>query len=672
MSQGFLPGDELVRRDTGDALYQVVVRIPRIRSIRVLDLEQEEERSLKEDSLRRLVAAGELRVVRKGLDRERHVARRQSPADDEKLQAATRFVRTLDQTRKQFGVSLSKAHAMLVEQNAAAHEPDRLWVPSLSHALRLWGRFLNGQPLRLGDVNKGNRTPRYDDEVIGAVKDLAKTYFLKQGSVWTHLQLTKYINQELHAQALLPSDRAISQRCVKRVIHDELCTDTDLARMDPNDAKSAKAVAKQKIRISGLLERVEQDGLHLPFVVETIYGMSNDIWLVHAIDCCTSVPVGWCLVIGRPNVLETMKCIETILFPKAPRLEQLGIKCDFDFYGTPSQLVLDNGAENKGQRLQRLPQLGIDPYWLRSKNAKGKPFIERLNRSLKEALTTLPGCTRFNGVDGKRDPIALGDKPMKFEELERWIVRFFFEEWVNHPLERLQRSIFVDSTDLGASPRLRFRTLTEHKGYPVPLPPSLEAWRSVVYERVERTLARKTGISYATHQFAGDRLDYLIRQFGETKVQVLVDPDDFRAIYVLDRDGRSLVQLDNTHAPPGTPAYSYVRAAEILKTAFKPGVDSASQAFRRDVFLFSAGLCASPETGSKTTKKTAANRQLESKQTTKQAQDHSAVVRSREKQIPASTQSPALGQPPMSNTQKSWTSVSGLQVLDRKGKKQDQ
>jgi hypothetical protein len=36
----------------------------------------------------------------------------------------------------------------------------------------------------------------------------------------------------------------------------------------------------------------------------------------------------------------------------------------------------------------------------KSRHAHGKPFIERLNRSLKEALETLPGCTRLDAVDG--------------------------------------------------------------------------------------------------------------------------------------------------------------------------------------------------------------------------------------------------------------------------------
>lgn len=462
---------------------------------------------------------------------------------------------------------------------------------------------------------------------------------------------------------------AASRRYVQRVIHYELHTDADLARMDPRDAISAKAVASQRLRISGLLERVEQDGLHLPLVVKTIYGMSEDIWLVHAIDCSTSVPLGWCLVIGSPRATVTLKCIETILFPKAPLLERLGIKCDFDVYGTPSQLVLDNGPETKGSRMQRLPQLGIDPYWLKSKNPQKKPFIERLNRSLKEALTTLPGSTRFKGKDGKRDPIALGDKLMTLEELEQWIVRFLFEEWVNKPLERLKRTIFIERTDLGSTPRLRFLTLTEEKGFPVPLPPSLEAWRSVVYDRFDRTLSRKTGISYANYHFKGDHLPYLIRQFGESEVHVLVDPDDFRMVYVVDRDGRSLVPLVNADAPPGTPAYSFAEAAEILKEASSGEVSSTSSAFRRDIFLRSAGMHAPSEKGSKSPRKSAKG-QTASQKTTQRARRHDAVQRAAEKPVPAAQ--PTLGQPAMGSAQEAWASVAPLKALDRKGNKDSQ
>jgi hypothetical protein len=65
----------------------------------------------------------------------------------------------------------------------------------------------------------------------------------------------------------------------------------------------------------------------------------------------------------------------------------------------------------------------MDVKHCKAKEAQGKPFIERLNRSLKEALQRLPG-TRYEGKDGMRDPEALGDELMTIDALEKWIVRW--------------------------------------------------------------------------------------------------------------------------------------------------------------------------------------------------------------------------------------------------------
>lgn len=676
MNQGFLPGDELVLASTGKTLYEVEKRLPRIQSVRVLDLEKQTECVLAEAPLRLQVALGELRIKRMGVDWEEALSRRQSGADDEKLHAAMRVMQAIEQLRKRYEVSFNKAFCMLREQGRSDDGPERPTLPSRSQAYRWWQRHRAGLPLRLGDVYKGNRSRRYDVKVDEVIKDLADTHYLQVESRWDLPTLTDFINLTLHDSNLLPKTQAVSKAYVQRVIQLELDADPEHARMDPRDAVSAKAVASQRIRISGIFERVEQDGLHLPFVVKTIHGVSKDIWLVHAIDCCTSTPVGWCLLIGSPRVPSTLKCIETILFPKAPLVERLGLKYDFDIYGTPLQLVMDNGPETGagGPRMTRLTQLGIDPHWLRSRHPQRKPFIERLNRSLKEELETLPGCTRLNGKDGKRDPIALGDDLMTLEELEQWIVRFFFERWVNRKLKRFERSVladFADSdrTDLGATPRQRYQVLTEQMGYPVPLPPSIGAWRSVVYEQEFRTLSRTTGISYATYHFKGDRLPYLIHQFGETEVKVLIDPDDYRMVYVVDRDGRSLVPLVNADAPEGSAAFSFAEAAAILKAARQDGLPVDSLEFRRDLFLRSAGLEAPPEKPKKPSKRSVKG-PTASQTTTQKARQHEAVQRAAARPLPATQ--PTIGQPAMGSAQEDWALVAPLKVLDRKGSKDSQ
>lgn len=57
MTPGFLPGDELVPSSADKTLYQVKHVIPRIQRVRVLDLENRDERLLDEAELRMQVSA---------------------------------------------------------------------------------------------------------------------------------------------------------------------------------------------------------------------------------------------------------------------------------------------------------------------------------------------------------------------------------------------------------------------------------------------------------------------------------------------------------------------------------------------------------------------------------------------------------------------------------------
>jgi putative transposase len=665
MTPGFLPGDELVPASSDEPLYEVSDVVARIRRVRVLDLTSNDEKLIDEAELRMQIASGSLRVRRRGVDREQLLHAR-STSEDQATQATLEFHFQVLNLMQQYGYSFRRAYIKLVKEVLPEQEKLALKTLSLSQAYRVWNRERNGVAVRLPDANKGRRGPRYDTKVYECIKEKATELFLRTKSRWRMKSLTEDINDQLHEDGVLPKDKKVSRDFVKRVIQTQVNPNPKAARMDAKDAIGAMAVAGQRIRIDGILMRVEQDALHLPWVLRTPYGDTSNVYLVHAIDCATSLIVGWCMVIGSPRVPDTLRCIETILFPKRRRWEDLGLKYDFDVYGTPVMVVVDNGPENKGERLLRLPRLSITLNRLKANHPHEKPYIERLNKSLKEYLETLPGCTRFDGKDGKRDPVAQGDPVMTIEEMERWIVRFYFEHWANHPLGRLVDSIFIDNENLGNTPIRRYRTLVEKLGRPVPLPPSVDTWRSTIYDHETRTLSRKSGIAYADYHFKGDRLSYLISVFGETKVRVLIDPDDFRRVYVVDKDERTLVPLINESTSEVTPAYSYGEAAAVLEEAEAEGIDVAVEALRRDVLSRSVEKAPTQGKGRKGHNSGPAktSKVEKSKEVAKQARRNEAVKRSSNNPLPPRVSSP--GHPPIQTQEDDWMKVTSLNVVDRR------
>lgn len=662
MMQGFLPGNELVQVSSGRLLYIVESLLPRIQRVKVTDMESRDEKLMDESELRLRVASGEIEVVRKGSPQMGALHAR-TEAEDQMHQSALQFLHDMHQLQRKYGVSFNKAYTFMVEASSPAQGGQAPPPLSLSQAYRLWERERNGIPLHLGQAARGNRTPRYGPDVYKIIEDLARDHLLQTHSQWTIRTLTELVNLRLHEKELLPKSQNISRDLVQRVIHSKVHPDPDHKRMPRRRAIAAKAIAGGRIRIARPFERVEQDAVHLPWHIKTPHGNSTNVWLVHAIDCCTSIPVGWCLVIGAPRTPDTLKCIETILFPKKRRYEDLGLRYDFDVYGTPAWLVFDNGPEVKSDRVLRLSRLSMTVNRLKANHPHEKPFIERLNGSLKTYLETLPGCTRFDGKDGTRDPIALGDPVMDLEEMERWIVRFYFEHWVNTPLDRLAESVFVENEDLGNTPFKRYKVLTEERGCPIPLPPSVEAWRSAIYEHQFRKLSRKTGISYLNYHFKGDRLPYLISQFGETEVKVLIDPDDFRWVYVVDKDGRTPIPLVNDSISEETPAYSYDEATVRLKeTSTKPPNES-SETLRRDVLNRSVER---PTKGRKVKGGGPASnsKSAKSKETAELARLHAAVKRAADKPLPPNP--PNLGHPPLGSDEDDWANAPALEVFDRR------
>jgi putative transposase len=619
--------------------------------IRVLNEEDNTEEMLPLSDLGRGISGGTFRVVRQG-------APRLAPSDiadknlTEAIALALRATRVIQDRAHANRISFNKAIEELSKEHAGGplhttladddgnQVPTSTPLPSKATLYRYAERIGRNLPPLRGDANKGNRDKRYSDQVIELVSSTASELYLKNGSRWNVTAITKLANQELHDRGLINEEVSVSKKFVKSVIL-RLSPDPSGPRMDPKDRSAAKSVAKAPIRVNGLLQRVEQDALHLPWRFKTAHGETVNVWLVHAICCASSIPVGFHFVIGSPRESDGLQCIETILYSKAELLASYGVKTDVDLYGAPGLVVFDNGAETKG-RMKNLAQIYTDTHYLPSRKPQGKPFIERLNRSLKEALQTLGGCTRLDGVDGQRDPELLGDFPMPLEEFKVWVVRWYYEVWVNTPLKRFIHSRFVEDDHLGDTAAERFRSLTT-RGYAYPLPPNRLTWERCKYVHEERTLSNKTGISYEGFEFRGPNLPRLIERFGTSQVMVLVDPDDFRAIYVIDGDEN--IKLTNIHTDETTIAYSFDEAKDMVKEAksrLKPSEEAAR--FWRALFRRSTQTAPSASKAESASGK--------SKQTAKAARAHAAGQRSVGRAVkqpdaaPAGSESLSLGDVP--------------------------
>lgn len=601
--------------------------------VRVLVLKDDSEKLLKLEDVRALIANDSIRIVKPGAPKI-SPTRQAAPGLHQANEHALEIAREVCERADRDSVSICAAYEAVKKKREMAGGT----LPSRATVYRYVKARKKGLAPFHGAANKGNREPRHTEQVIDLIVEVAEEQFLKTESRWSIRHVTKLSNLQAQDRGLLTSKQSISRKFVNKVIFERLTTDADYDRMDPRTRTAQKAVAKNRIRVDGILQRVEQDTLHLPWRVRTPAGDSLNIFLVHAVDCATSTPVGWHLVIGSPSESDGLRCLESVLFSKKEKFAALGLDISIDLYGLPGVLVLDNGPEGRGERFRRAASLGMAIQYCKSRHPHHKPHIERLNRSLKEALETLPGCTRFDGVDGMRDPAELEDLPMTLQELERWIVRWYYEVWANTVLDRLVRSMFSDDRELGGTPRARYENITNRDEYAIPLPPNKNGWQFAKYEHVQRTLARTTGITYENNHFRGPNLDVALARFGEREATILVDPDDFRTVLVV--DGDELIELVNIDVGPTTPAHSFAEAKRMVEEAKKlagAGGDAAVRQFYRDLYDRSTYVSTDKDRG---VRQSAAQK---SKEVTTRAKAQAAAARAGSKPLKAAGAETAAG-----------------------------
>lgn len=504
------------------------------------------------------------------------------PALIEQTQKALSQFHDVENFSRDLHISFAEAYEV-AKAEALAKDPTVVFA-SRATLYRYRQRQRNDLPLLQGSLNKGNRTPRYEQPVYDLVMHAFRTLYLQADSRWTMRALTQYINDQALPLGLISAGQRIRASFVQRCLKESGVVDASISRMDPKLVPASKSIAKNRIMVQAPFERVEQDALHLPFVINTPEGPFDNVYLVHAIDCCTSLPLGWNMVIGSPSESDGLRCIESVLFSKKAAFEKLGLKPGLDVFGTPHQLVLDNGPETRGERMRKLPALGIDIRHCKARHPQEKPFIERLNRSLKEALETLPGCTRMNGKDGQRDPVRLGDACMTAEELEYWIVRWYYESWAHSPLGRLVSTNINNGERAGDTPAARWAHITQDQ--PIPLPPTRNEWRLALFVHHQRTLSRKTGVTVGGGlSYRGENLGYLIAKYGEEPVKVLVNPDDFRQVFVYDGEDLPLVPLTESGVDDTTPGYTVREIKEMQSQQRESIQDSGEPAsFREDLY----------------------------------------------------------------------------------------
>lgn len=87
---------------------------------------------------------------------------------------------------------------------------------------------------------------------MALVADKAKV-LTETESRWSLRTVTKLCNRLAHDAGLLNASSNISRKFVSKVVFEHISSDIDYDRMDPQTRAACKAVAKNRIRVDGIL-----------------------------------------------------------------------------------------------------------------------------------------------------------------------------------------------------------------------------------------------------------------------------------------------------------------------------------------------------------------------------------------------------------------------------------
>lgn len=340
-------------------------------------------------------------------------------------------------------------------------------------------------------------------------------------------------NQRRRPQEQLetPSRATIARRLANLEVQDKL------------EAKQGRRTAKHQLTQyratdypSIPLERVEIDHTRTDLVVidDHDYLPLGRLTLTHCLDTATRYPLGYYLGFEPPSYLAVMTCLHHVICPKEGVQAQYGTQHDWQAYGIPYTLVVDNGKEFIGRDLEDACHLlGVMLQQTPVKTPYFKAAVERMFGTVNTGvLHTLPGTT-FSNPGQRGDYNSLKQACITLSDLDQILHIFLLDIYAENFHRGLQ--------DI---PARRWEKLTQNGFFP--RVPASAAELHIFLGRVVYRTVQPYGIDLHTLRYnCADLTPLRTRMSKRTDKQVKVkyDPTDLSRIHVYDPDDQCYLEV---------------------------------------------------------------------------------------------------------------------------------
>lgn len=280
------------------------------------------------------------------------------------------------------------------------------------------------------------------------------------------------------------------------------------------------------------LERVQMDHTQMDIRVDFGCGLIIRPWITLALDVCTRAIVGFHLGAVPPSYETVMACLHHAICKKDPCLAAHGSPdLAYPMYGIPSELLVDNGKEFRGDDLKNAcAHLGVTLTFTPPRQPWFKAQVERVFRTVNQRLLIKTTGRVFRKID----EAPKKDEPyIALENFQKIMLLWVTENYHRQPHPAIANS-----------PLAAWREW-ESKGVIIPAD---EGKVKVYLASTETRTLSQRGIQHLNNYYDSERLLLLRRCIGHVKVQIKHSPDDVSRIFVLDPNTKEYFEvLANRH-----------------------------------------------------------------------------------------------------------------------------
>lgn len=180
-------------------------------------------------------------------------------------------------------------------------------------------------------------------------------------------------------------------------------------------------------------------------------------FLTLAIDVYSRMIVGFYIALEEPSYFSVSQCLTQAILSKEKVLRDYEVEAEWNIWGLPRALHLDNGADFRSLDLQRAcEQYNISIEWRPVARPQFGGHIERLIGTTMRTVHTLPGTTRSN-IKERGEYNSAKEAVMTLYELERWFCEYVVNSYHKTvhssigmtPEKKFEFGIFGDEYELG-------------------------------------------------------------------------------------------------------------------------------------------------------------------------------------------------------------------------------